>query len=632
MKGIIGLFVFFIATISQAQDYNCLLIPDSLKKDANVVTRYEEYVVTIKSAAKYTVAEKHVYSILNPTADKYAYYSSGYDQFSSINHISGVLYNVMGKELRHSKKSDWKDYSAYDGFSLLSDNRYKENQFYSAEYPYTVAYEEEDEYSSTLWLPSWRPQPAPGMAVQYSKFTIIAPADYIVRFRPQNFSEPPVITQKGDAKIYSWEIRNLPAKKKEVASPPFSEIAPSILFAPSQFEAAGYKGSMANWEDYGKFFYQLLQGRDVLPDDVKRKVHQLTDHLAGNREKIDTLYSFLQQHTRYVSIQLGIGGWQPFEASYVAQNKYGDCKALSNYMVALLKEAGITGKYVEIYAGDSPPLFTEDFPHLQSNHVISCVPMGKDTVWLECTSKTVSPGYMGSFTGNRKAILIDETGGHVVNTPVYKMDDNVQLRTISATADEEGDVAATIQSKYTGLQQDFPHSLMYDASAEERQKYLNRRFNIPTYQVIKNEYKDYKGIVPSVDELLQIKLSSYASVTGKRMFINPNLFGGAAEKPEPDTTRKYDYLVRNAYRYIDSVDIVIPNGYIMESTPKEITLQTKFGKYTSSVKLAGNKLTYYRLMEQNSGRFAAAEYNELVNFYEQVYKSDRNRVVLVKAQ
>ena len=55
----------------------------------------------------------------------------------------------MGKEIKHTKKSEWKDNSAYDGFSLLSDARYKENEFYSAEYPYTVAYEEEDDYNGT---------------------------------------------------------------------------------------------------------------------------------------------------------------------------------------------------------------------------------------------------------------------------------------------------------------------------------------------------------------------------------------------------------------------------------------------------------------------------------------------------
>ena len=72
----------------------------------------------------------------------------------------------------------------------------------------------------------------------------------------------------------------------------------------------------------------------MLPEDIKKKVHELTDHLKDPREKINVLYDFLQKNTHYISIQLGIGGWQPFPADYVAAKRYGDCKALSNYMIA----------------------------------------------------------------------------------------------------------------------------------------------------------------------------------------------------------------------------------------------------------------------------------------------------------
>jgi hypothetical protein len=624
--------LLLISLAATAQDYSVLLVPDSLRNNADVVKREEEYILTIKSPAKYTLYEKHVYSILNSTADAYAHYVSRYDQFSRINMVSGTLFNSWGKEIMHSRKSDWKDYSAYDGISLLSDSRYKKNEFYSSEYPYTAAYEEEVENNGTLGFPRWMPQSRPGMSVQLSRFTIMAPADYKLRYRSFNFSGEPVVTQKGGTKTYTWEIRNIPAKKYERSAPSFTEIAAAVIFAPSQFEVQGYKGDMSTWEEYGKFMYQLIRGRDVLPGEIKKKVHELTDRLTSEKEKIEVLYHFLQQNTRYISIQLGIGGWQPFEASYVAEKRYGDCKALSNYMIALLKEAGITGKYIEIYSGNNPPPFIEDFPFSQANHVIACVPMAKDTVWLECTNQTASPGYLGNFTGNRKAILIDENGGRIVQTPVYTVADNLQVRTVHAVADEEGNVTASINSIYTGLQQELPHSLMYDASKEQREKYLNQMFNLPTYQVIRNEYKEHKAAIPSVNESLEIQLNNYAAITGKRFFITPNIFAGATEKPVPDTSRVYDYVIKEAYRDIDSVEIKIPAGYKAETMPKNVSLQTQFGTYSCSVQLEGDKILYHRLMEQNSGRFEASEYDQLVKFYEQVYKADRLKVVLVKPE
>ena len=632
MKFTVLFFAAFIYGFAQAQEYNAFFIPDSLRKDADVVKRNEEYILTIKSSSKYTLYEKHVYTILNPVLKRYARYTTHYDKFTSINTVSGKLYNSMGKQIKSTKKSDWEDRSATDGFSLLIDDRYKENEFYDVEYPYTVEYEEEDENTGTRSFPRWIPQSNPKMSVQNSKFTIIAPASYNVRYKQVNYKSEPVITQKGDVKTYTWEIKNITAKKQEAAAPPFSEITPIVFFAPSLFEVDGYSGDMSTWEGYGKFMYQLIKGRDVLPEPIKLKVHELTDTIKDESQKIFVLYDFLQKNTRYISIQLGIGGWQPFEASYVAEKKYGDCKALSNYMISLLKEAGIKGKYVEIYGGESPPPFVDDFSFSQANHVIACVPLAKDTIWLECTSQTVSPGYMGSFTGNRKAIIIDEAGGHIVNTPVYKVADNLQVRIVKAVTDEQGNLTANITNRYTGLQQDFPHSLMYEASKEEREKYLNQMFNLPTYQVIKNNYKENKGIIPSVDEYLQIQLNNYANITGKRLFIFPNIFGRATEKLTADTNRQYDYIIKDPYRDIDSIEIKIPSGYKPESLPKDISLLTKFGKYVSSVKVLDDKIIYYRLMEQYGGRFAAKEYNDLVIFYQQIYKADRTGVVMVKAE
>jgi hypothetical protein len=400
--------------------------------------------------------------------------------------------------------------------------------------------------------------------------------------------------------------------------------------AHSDFEAQGYKGNMSTWESYGKFINQLRTGRDVLPGDIKRKVHELTDTMKDARIKLYALYDFMQNNTHYISIQLGIGGWQPFPADYVANKRYGDCKALSNYMVALLKEAGITGKYVEIRAGRDASSMVEDFPSFQSNHVITCVPIGKDTIWLECTSQTESPGFMGSFTGGRKAILVDEDGGHVVKTPVYSAADNLQSRVVNAEISGEGNLDAEVNTVYTGIQEEFPHELMYEISADYREKYLNNLFRLPTYKVDKSHYEEQKGRVPVVKEYLHVVSPNYASVSGKRLFITPNLLDRSTTRLPADSVRKYDCIYDRAFTHIDSITIKIPGGYQPEAVPQDVHIDSKFGKYSASVKVLPDKIIYYRSREESVSRFPPSDYPQLVKFYEQLYKADHSRVVLVK--
>jgi len=270
MKIILSCLLLAASCSVRAQSYNVVLIPDSLKKDARAIVRDEEYILEIKSPGKAVLKERHVYTIFNEGGDNIGGYSSFYDKFTSINSISGTLYDGVGKELKRVKKKDMEDRSYVSAESLMDDFRYKAYDFYCKLYPYTVAFEEEDDLNGLLHFDSWQPLYSPGISTQHSKYVIIAPAGYMVRYKPVNCDIQPVITTNGDKKIYTWETSNLVARFKEFAGPAWKEIAPHVLFAPSDFEVQGYKGDMSTWENFGKFINQLKAGRDVLPEDIKK--------------------------------------------------------------------------------------------------------------------------------------------------------------------------------------------------------------------------------------------------------------------------------------------------------------------------------------------------------------------------
>jgi hypothetical protein len=616
----------------RAQNYSTALIPDSLRKGARVVVREKELILEIKAPGKAVEREHEVYTILNPNGDNIGGYTSFYDKETSISDVAGILYDSLGKVIRKAKRKDMQDKGYNDGYSLATDARYLEYNFYYQVYPYTVEYREEDSRDGVLDFADWLPLMNSGISTQHSKYTIIAPKDYNVRYLLRNGAPPPIVTEEKDKKIYTWEGKNLPALHTEPYGPRWREIAPYVMLAPSDFEEQGYKGNMSTWTDYGKFISQLRTGRDVLPDNIRQQVHALTDSMKDIRSKVYALYNFLQQNTHYISIQLGIGGWQPFSAEYVATKKYGDCKALSNYMVALLKEAGINGKYVEIRAEEDAPPMIDNFSCSQFNHVICCVPMGRDTIWLECTSQTKSPGYMGTFTGGRKAVLIDEDGGHVVQTPSYSAMDNTQCRVVSAQLSVEGNLDANVSTMYQCIRQEEAHYMADEMSAEDRTKRLNRLFSLPTYSVDKSHYEEKKGPMPVVTEDLHVVAPNYAGVSGRRLFISPNVFDRSRVRLPADSIRKYDFINDEAHTDIDSVVIAVPAGYQVEAMPRDVTIDGHFGSYRSSVKFENDKLVYYRFLQQSESRYPPAEYTALVKFYEQLYQSDNQRVVLVKKE
>ena len=632
MRNSLWLLLIFFSNALRAQEFNIANIPDSLVTNANIIKRYEEFTLTIKSPGKFTSHERHVYTILNDNARDYAHYQASYDHFTSIDYLSATLYNGNGNELKHLKKAEIEDQGDIDGYTLMNDTRLKLCNFFNRSYPYTVDFEEDDTNDGVLAFPGWRPAHGADMSVQYSKYVIIAPKEYEVRYKQLNFTIPPVITQKGNSKTYTWEVRNIPARLPEVLSPRSQEIEGSMLVAPSDFEAQGYKGNMSNWNNYGKFIYQLTSGRDALPQETKQKVHELTDKLQNTREKIEVLYNFLQQNTHYISIQLGIGGWQPLDATFVATKKYGDCKALSNLMIALLKEVDITAKYVEIRGEENTLPIVTDFCESQFNHVICCVPLKSDTVWLECTSQSLPAGYLSGFTSDRWGLLSDATGGKLVHTPRYSFDDNLQARKIQATINEEGNLTAHIETKYQAMQQDGLEGLINNYSDDKVSEYLKSVIDLPTYDIQNFKYTQHKKSIPYINESIQLTAGNYAQITGRRLFINPNVLTKSALRLSVSDKRNNDIELYDEYTNIDTVTIKIPPGYIPESVFHDVTIQTKFGSYVASIKLEADSMLYIRKQVHYRGRFPASDYDNIANYYEQVYKADHKQVVFAKPQ
>jgi hypothetical protein len=606
-------------------------ISPALLKNSNVVKRMEEKQFILKNPGEAYYRWKYALTILNENGEEQAEFSQHYDKLWEIKSIDGALYDAYGKELKKVKNKEIGDESG-SGSNLVDDDRYKTHRFYYKVYPYTIVYEVEMKFNGTMFYPDWFPQSRSLMAVEESHFIFTCPENYEFRYKAYQFDKEPVVTKEKGNKVYRWEVKNLPAIVREPYSPGLRRITPLVLFGPTEFEMQDYKGNMRTWQDLGKFIYSLKQGRDVLPDDVKQAVHQLTDNLSDPAQKVKVLYEYLQKNTRYISIQLGIGGWQPFDAKFVAAKKYGDCKALSNYMFSLLKEAGISSRYAVIRAGDDVVDIFTDFPSSQFNHVIVCVPLQKDTIWLECTDQFRAAGYMGTFTGNRSALLVDEDGGVLVRTPVYAMDENLQVRKVVATLEDNGTLQLRSSSRYAGIQQDELQWILTRYSKDKIKERLLDRMDFATYNINQFDYKEQKKAIPAIDEELNITVSNYAAITGKRLFIMPNVMSKSYTKLTADNDRKYDIELDDEYRDIDSVEIELPKGYEPEAMPRDVSIKSKFGNYQCSVKLIGNKLYYYRSMEQLSGHFPATDYTQLAEFYETIYKADRNRIVLVKKE
>jgi hypothetical protein len=618
----------------QQQQLNASTIPDSLRKEAAAVKRSDETDIEIESPRKAKLRYKRVFTILNPSGDAYAAVYTFYDKFHKLNNATATLYDAGGRELKKIRKGDMEDWSAEGSGTLMTDTRIKFYRFIDHSYPYTIAYEEETDLDGLFILPQWLPQPAPALAVEDCRLVVKTPSTFAFLYKQYHCPEQAVVTDDNGIKTYTWEIRNRPATRPEPLAPSWLHLEPCVKMAPGSFEIQGYKGHMYTWTDMGDFINALWQGRDQLPEAAKKKVHALTDGLKDDHEKIDVLYDFLQKNSHYVSIQLGIGGWQPFDAAYVYNNRYGDCKALSNFMVALLKEAGVSASAVLIKAGSTDPDIDTGFACSQFNHAIVLAHAGNDSVWLECTSQTLIPGYLGSFTDDRDALLIDKTGGIIVHTPVYGLAENQLTRTVKGNIDSIGNLQAVMETRYTGLEQDALHNMISRSAKKDlsEQRRLGLGLNNCTITDLGyREYRDGKEKIPAIDETMRLNAGSYATMSGSRLFITPGTFLKSVTRlPETQQPRKNDIELMTSFQETDSVMLRIPQGYVPEKPLASRHYASSFGSYAFHSELKGDTLLIISHYQQNKGRYPAATYVKLAQFFTLIHRETTNEMVLVR--
>ena len=600
-------------------------IPAALKENANAVIRAHHHEFKVYSIKEAKEKVKGVITIFNENSS-YGYLVVHYNQSKKIGKIKAKIYNKTGGEIRKIEKSEIIDHQAYDGISIYSDARMKYIDFSYGVYPYTIEYEYEIEHSGFRGYPIWQSQQYK-TGVETSTFTLSLPEQMTFRYQAQNLATAePVITTKEGRKAHQWSINQAKAILKEAYCPEGYQILPLLITVPTEFHIDGYTGNMGTWQSFGQFMYNLNKDRGQLSPRMQALVREKTATATTDAEKVAILYQYLKDNMRYVSVQLGIGGWQAFDAKYVEQNKYGDCKALTYFMKAMLDEIDIPSHPALVNAGDQSLIIQEDFATPYFNHIILKVLLD-EPIWLECTSNISPTGYLGSFTKERPVLLITEKGGIVDHTPSNTEEAQIGATTIALTA--TGGATITNQTLFKGTaHESFRRKAVY-ASKEEQEKWFLKYQNFPSFSIEELTFSA-SDTTAEAQCGYTIKVPRYASKAGKRLFIPLNKVNPLGMSLSKDSDRVHPVALSQTFKETDQIILQLPEGYTIESLPKPTALESPYGTYTTTLEVVDQTIVFKRNLTLPAQQVPAAEYEQLRAFLKAILKADSAKMVLVE--
>lgn len=626
-----GLCLLTFRSIAQQGDYNVSLIPKPLLSYAGAVIRTSEQTLQADDQYSYNYHCKKAITVLNKSGLDEASLYLYYDKMTSIKNVKGTIYDADGKLVGKFSDRDMKDYSAADGFSLFLDTRFKYFAPPVATYPFTVEYDYETRNRQTMYFHEWSPCDF-GVSVQNSTYTFIAKPSLKINIKESNIPEKMTTsTTKNGMTVYTWSAANIKAYRKEPMSPSADKFMPYVRITSGSFFYDGYEGAFTDWNSLGKWIYdKLLVGRDVVPQETVDHIKDITANITDPKEKARKIYEFVQQKTRYVSIQVGIGGYQPFTAANVDQNSYGDCKALVNYTKALLKTVGIDAWYCVVYGERAVKRsMTTDFASMEGNHIILCVPFKNDTTWAECTSRTNPFGFIGDFTDDRVVLACTPDGGKLMHTRRYPPQENLTHRTGQFTISNTGMLAGDMKTTFGGTEFDDRDRLI-DEAYQEQVKDIHNEYNINNLDVQQLKFVKHKSETPVTTETMSLKAVDFATDNNGRVYFLPNLADRHNYVPDDVRNRSTDVYINRGYVDEDEFTYTLPDGYKLDKELISRDIEKPFGAYKLSMNLTGNKLTLKRRLQINDGTFNKDEYENLIDFYEAVAHADNYQVVLTK--
>lgn len=605
-------------------------IPDSLKEEANSVVRYSKEEYDVQGPGKFVYKTHYLVTVLNEKGNHEAYITLPYNKkYNNVGSFEMRVYDADGKQLKKYRKGDMYDRLAEDDETLVSDERKLMIGHTIANYPTTIEVIYELDNSSAIDIGGWYIQEEK-QSIQNAECIVTIAPDAGFRYLNKNTNIQPQKLPFGGKDMYSWHVSNLKAYKLEEGAE-YWRVRPAVLFDQNKFNFYGNQGDITSWQNFGKWISDLNADVSSLSPERAAEIKKMTDTIKTDKAKARFLYKYMQQNMRYVSIQLGIGGLKPFPATFVDQKKYGDCKALSNYMRALLKAVDINSYYTIINAGPNKEPANYAYPHNSFNHVILCVPFKNDTTWLECTSNTQPFGLLGPFTENRKGLMITENGGVLASTPKSLAANNRFDSEVHVTLDADGGAKAKARILSTGELRSMFVDELPTLKTDEQKEMIMREFGIKQPSAF--DFQQGKDANDVKEVVLSLDYDKFCDViAGDKQFIRPRvlaLWEGSVPLTEK---RKSDFYFKFPMQESCTTTIDLPAGYEVESLPVNSNLKFSYGTYDLSFVYNKDKNQVVSIAKfvLNNQAIPASKYTEMQQYFDTITKAQNKKLVIKK--
>lgn len=592
---------------------------DPVQEHATVVN--QSLVYTIHEDQTAEIEESYTLRINSEQGHRYAVFYEYIDQFRKLTDVSIEVLNKNGQKVKKLRKIDGFElgfnpsYEINDGKTFILDPDFKD-------YPFTIVVKSRIKVSGFISLPTWVPRPYFNMGVEHAELTVIRHRNIVMKLREEHLQGNHSSTEEYATSKYV--VSNLPAIESKMRYKDFYEEQPKVFVVPAKFQLDEVAGSNLKWEDFGEWFLTL----NNKPYNLKAKTRRFIDSLDKHNpaEVIQKVYEYMQDKTRYVSIQFGIGGFQSLPTEEVEEFGYGDCKALSTYMRNMLDYAGIKSNYILVRAGKDVPEVIADFASNQFNHVFIGVPLPLDTIFLECTSQISPVNHTGTFTDDRNVLWVEKGNSSIIRSKVYPFTKNVQTKKVKASLDKLGNSTLKYTIQNEGIF--FDEIMLYKLAPEDYVKEHNEeKFDFHNFLLKNFKYSQPERNNASFISEFVVEVPNYAKLVNDKMIVPMHNSSLMREYVDTDERMKY-FSISRGLTVTEELDLIVPENHWVGTLPKSEKITSPYGSYELTVEANSSTITIRKKIILKKGDYTKEKYDDFKILFDQIEKIEKRQLIL----
>lgn len=470
------------------------------------------------------------------------------NDLQSIKSVKGEIRDLSGKRLKKLHKKDLREFEYSPGYVLYSGNKYTVFNLTNPTLPYILVYEYTIELHSLFNWPAWFPQE--DVPVGQASFELRLPGQFQYNYR--TIGNVPNADTLDGGRTLQWSLKDIPPYPHEYRTPPDEAEQFGLIFTPAVFKLYGDTGSLRSWNTFGRWATALFNDQIRLDPTAASDLN--VEDGTDSYTKIQRIYEYVQQKTRYVAISLGEHSWKPHSAQQVCDKKYGDCKDLSGFFIALLQRYNIpafpalirTSNYGEIHL---------EFPTNRFNHVITFIPLDNDTLWVDCTSEVATITDLPWSIEGCYALILRGNHSVLIRTPISQPDENVDRLEATATLLPTGSLEIEGEISATGNEEQQLRGILLPLTADKRRNTLLAWLSdyAPDFKLQRLQIRGLNDLDSSVTVSFRGIASRYGNTTQRRIIVNPSFYRRWNFKGEDPDERVSSVYYSSRYKTIEQI-------------------------------------------------------------------------------